>query len=189
MTVLPVLAVGILMNLVAVLFVLVSVVLILLILIQKGRGGGLSAAFGGGMASGLLGSKTGDFLTWATITVVGVFLVLAVVLAKFYKPGVGEYTGAAPGRHSRPPRAHRPSRPARLRSLHRRSRRPRNSPARQPPWAHSPRALRRPRPRKPIRQAAKGWRIAWLWQTGFPQDRFLYGGSFGFESALLCSIA
>lgn len=96
MTVLPVLAVGILMNLVAVLFVLVSVVLILLILIQKGRGGGLSAAFGGGMASGLLGSKTGDFLTWATITVVGVFLVLAVVLAKFYKPGVGEYTGTAP---------------------------------------------------------------------------------------------
>jgi len=96
MTVLPVLAVGILMNLVAVLFVLVSIILILLILIQKGRGGGLSAAFGGGMASGLLGSKTGDFLTWATITVVAVFLVMAVVLARFYRPGVGEYGGAAP---------------------------------------------------------------------------------------------
>ncbi len=96
MTVLPVLAVGILMNLVAVLFVLVSIVLILLILIQKGRGGGLSAAFGGGMASGLLGSKTGDFLTWATITVVAVFLILAVVLARYYKPGVGEYTAPAP---------------------------------------------------------------------------------------------
>ena len=91
MTVLPILAVGILMNLVAVLFVIISIVLVLLILIQKGRGGGLSAAFGGGMASGLLGSKTGDFLTWATITVVSVFLVLAVVLAKFYKPGTGTF--------------------------------------------------------------------------------------------------
>lgn len=93
MTVLPVLAVGILMNLVAILFVLVSVVLVLLILVQKGRGGGLSAAFGGGMASGLLGSKTGDFLTWATITVVSVFLVLAVVLARFYRPAVNEFGG------------------------------------------------------------------------------------------------
>jgi len=99
------------MNLVAVLFVLVSVVLILLILIQKGRGGGLSAAFGGGMASGLLGSKTGDFLTWATITVVGVFLVLAVVLAKFYKHGVGEYTGAAP-RTSQPAPEGTPAQPS-----------------------------------------------------------------------------
>jgi preprotein translocase subunit SecG len=84
------------MNLVAVLFILVSIILILLILIQKGRGGGLSAAFGGGMASGLLGSKTGDFLTWATITVVAVFLVLAVVLARFYRPSAGEFGGAAP---------------------------------------------------------------------------------------------
>lgn len=92
----PVLAIGILMNLVAVLFVLVSVVMILLILIQKGRGGGLSAAFGGGMASGLLGSKTGDFLTWATIGVVAVFLVLAVLLARFYRPASGEFAGAAP---------------------------------------------------------------------------------------------
>jgi len=97
MTVLPILAVGILMNLVAILFVLVSVVLILLILVQKGRGGGLSAAFGGGMASGLLGSKTGDFLTWATITVVTVFLVLAVLLARYYRPSVGaEYSAPQP---------------------------------------------------------------------------------------------
>jgi preprotein translocase subunit SecG len=86
MTVLPMLAVGILMNFIAVVFVLVSVVLVLVILIQKGRGGGLSAAFGGGMAGSLLGSKTGDFLTWVTIVLVGVFLLLAVVLAKFYKP-------------------------------------------------------------------------------------------------------
>jgi len=95
MAVLPLLAVGILMKFLAVLFVLVSIVLILVILIQKGRGGGLSGAFGGGMASGLLGTKTGDFLTWVTIVGVAVFLILAVLLARFYKPAIGEY-GAQP---------------------------------------------------------------------------------------------
>ncbi len=87
MAVFPLLAaVSFFMNLVAVLFVICCVVLILVILIQKGRGGGLSAAFGGGGAGGILGSKTGDFLTWVTIALVGVFLSLAVVMAKYYKP-------------------------------------------------------------------------------------------------------
>jgi len=88
MTVLPLLAVGILMKFAAALFVLVSLILILVVLMQKGRGGGLSGAFGGGMASGLLGSKTGDFLTWVTIVLVSVFLVLAVVMARYYRPPV-----------------------------------------------------------------------------------------------------
>lgn len=91
MTVVPILAVGILMKLVAVLFVLVSIVLVLVILVQKGRGGGLSGAFGGGMAGGLLGSKTGDFLTWVTIILVAVFLTLAVVMNKFYRPTISDY--------------------------------------------------------------------------------------------------
>lgn len=91
MTVLPILAVGILMKLVAALFVLVAVVLVLVILVQKGRGGGLSAAFGGGMAGGLLGSKTGDFLTWVTIVLVAVFLLLAVVMNKYYRPTISDY--------------------------------------------------------------------------------------------------
>ena len=82
----PLLAASFIMNVVAVLFIICCVVLVLVILIQKGRGGGLSAAFGGGMASGILGSKTGDFLTWVTIVLVGVFLILAIVMAKFYKP-------------------------------------------------------------------------------------------------------
>lgn len=68
------------------LFVLCCLALILIILIQKGRGGGLSAAFGGAGAGGVLGSKTGDFLTWVTIVLVGVFLSLAILLAKYYKP-------------------------------------------------------------------------------------------------------
>ena len=89
MTVFPLLAVGFIMKVVAFLFVICAVSLILIILVQKGKGGGLSGAFGGGMASVILGSKTGDFLTWVTIVLVGVFLTLAVVMAKFYKPSIG----------------------------------------------------------------------------------------------------
>jgi len=85
MKMIPLLAASFIMKVVAVLFVICCVALILIILVQKGRGGGLSGAFGGGMASGILDSKTGDFLTWVTIVLVGVFLTLAVVMAKFYK--------------------------------------------------------------------------------------------------------
>ena len=91
MVVLPLLAVGFIMSVVAVLFVICCVAVILIILIQKGKGGGLSAAFAGGMASGLLGSKTGDFLTWVTIVLVAIFLTLAGLMAKFYRPSVGDF--------------------------------------------------------------------------------------------------
>jgi len=89
MTVLPLLAIGFIMKLVAAAFLICSVVLILVVLIQKGRGGGLGAAFGG--AGGVLGSKTGDFLTWVTVVLVGLFLVLAVLLNKFYKPSISDF--------------------------------------------------------------------------------------------------
>lgn len=92
MTVFPLLAASFIMKAVAGVFVVCSVVLILVILIQKGRGGGLSAAFGGGMAGGLLGSKTGDFLTWFTIVLAALFLGLAVIMAKFYRPTVTDFS-------------------------------------------------------------------------------------------------
>jgi preprotein translocase subunit SecG len=62
------------------LFLLVCLFMILLILIQKGRGGGLSGAFGGAGGNTAFGSKTGDVLTWTTSIVFGVFLLLAVLL-------------------------------------------------------------------------------------------------------------
>ena len=96
MNVFPLLAMGFVLKVVGVLFVVCCVALILIILIQKGRGGGLSAAFGGGMAGGILGSKTGDFLTWVTIVLVGMFLTLAVVMAKFYKPSDSGYGADQP---------------------------------------------------------------------------------------------
>src|SRR5947209_18010206 len=62
------------------LFIIVSIVLILLVLIQKGRGGGLIGAFGGMGGNTPFGSKTGDVITWATSIVFGIFLLLAIVL-------------------------------------------------------------------------------------------------------------
>ncbi len=95
MTGLPLLAAAFIMKVIAGFFVLCAVALVLIILIQKGRGGGLGGIFGGGLASGILGSKTGDFLTWVTVSLVGLFLLLAGVLAKFYKPTVSDFDAPA----------------------------------------------------------------------------------------------
>jgi len=101
------------MTTVAVLFVICAIALILIILIQKGKGGGLGAALGGGAASGILGSKTGDFLTWVTIVLVGLFLTLAVAMAKFYKPTVRNFdarqTQQSPGQQKLPENEELPS--------------------------------------------------------------------------------
>ncbi|UCE99118.1 MAG: preprotein translocase subunit SecG [Planctomycetota bacterium] len=91
MIVFSILAASFIMNVIAVFFIFCAVALILIILIQKGKGGGLGAAFGGGLAGGILGTKTGDFLTWVTIGLVSVFLMLAVIMAKFYKPAISDF--------------------------------------------------------------------------------------------------
>ena len=86
----PILGVSTIVNLIVLFWVFVCIALILLVLIQKGRGGGLSSAFGGGGANSLLGTKTTDWLTKATIGIVLLFLLLTVVLNLIYKPKLSE---------------------------------------------------------------------------------------------------
>ena len=62
------------------LYIFTCLFLILLVLIQKGRGGGLSGAFGGTGGSAAFGAKTGDVLTWTTAGFFVVFLFLTVAL-------------------------------------------------------------------------------------------------------------
>jgi preprotein translocase subunit SecG len=69
------------------LFLAVCIAMILVVLIQRPQGGGLSGAFGAGGGGGSSGSgqtafgtKTGDVLTYATIGVFILFVVLAIVL-------------------------------------------------------------------------------------------------------------
>ena len=71
---------GLFENLLILLFTFVCLILILVVLIQKGRGGGLSGAFGGAGGNTAFGSKTGDVLTWATSIIFGIFLLLAIGL-------------------------------------------------------------------------------------------------------------
>jgi preprotein translocase subunit SecG len=82
---LPLAKLSFLMNVFVGLFIVIALLLMLVILIQKGKGGGVGSMFGGLGASSLLGSKTGDFLTWVTIGLVSLFLVLAVLMDKYLK--------------------------------------------------------------------------------------------------------
>ena len=101
--ILPLAAVPFIMTIVMAIWLLTCLALVFLILIQKGKGGGLSAAFGGaGGTSSLFGAKTGDFLTWVTIAGAGVFLFLSVIMGLYYKPAVtipdqSPITAPAPG--------------------------------------------------------------------------------------------
>jgi preprotein translocase subunit SecG len=61
-------------------FVLLSgVFLILLVLIQRGKGGGLAGAFGGAGGSSPFGSRAGDQFTRLTIYVAGFWLLLTLI--------------------------------------------------------------------------------------------------------------
>lgn len=87
-------------NVTLILFLGLCLLFALLILIQKGRGGGISAAFGGAGGNTAFGSKTGDVLTWATSVVFLLFLILCVVLnlqATAVDNAYRGRTAAAPG--------------------------------------------------------------------------------------------
>jgi preprotein translocase subunit SecG len=75
--------------------VTVSILLIGLILLQKNRGSGLSGAFGGVGGHSAFGTKTGDMLTWVTVGLAAVFLVLAIVGNFVFE--IPATTGQTPG--------------------------------------------------------------------------------------------
>ncbi|MBN1787766.1 MAG: preprotein translocase subunit SecG [Sedimentisphaerales bacterium] len=78
------------MKIVMGIWVFAALILIFIVLIQKDKGGGLGAAFGG-VGNSLLGTKTGDVLTWITICFVAAWLLLSVAAAKWFKPSASGY--------------------------------------------------------------------------------------------------
>jgi len=70
---------------ISVFFVIVCILLVLIVLLQKGRGGGLGAALGG-MGSAAFGTRVGDMMTWVTIVLTSLFLLLAIVGALLFRP-------------------------------------------------------------------------------------------------------
>jgi preprotein translocase subunit SecG len=66
-------------SLLSVLIFFTSLILILLILVQRGRGGGLIGALGGTGGSSAFGSRAGDTFTRVTLVAAGIWMVLIMV--------------------------------------------------------------------------------------------------------------
>jgi len=73
-------------NILATVFGLFAVLLIGVILLQRGKGVGLSGAFGGTGGHTAFGAKTGDVLTWATIGIASGLLIFTIVLNFVFTP-------------------------------------------------------------------------------------------------------
>ncbi len=68
-------------TLILIVHVFVSFVLIAVILLQAGRGGGLSDSFGGGAAQSMFGTRGAVYLTRATTVCATVFMLTSLSLA------------------------------------------------------------------------------------------------------------
>ena len=77
------------LYLVGTLFIIVCVLLIVVVLLQKGRGGGLGAAFGGA-GSSAFGTRIGDVFTWVTIVLTALFLLLAMAATAWFHPAADQ---------------------------------------------------------------------------------------------------
>src|ERR1700744_3896773 len=96
---------------------LTALFLILIVLIQRGRGGGLAGAFGGMGGQSAFGTKAGDTFTWITFGVFVFWILLCIAAVKFMSstshtnqltggsnsvpaggPGKGETLEPAPGK-------------------------------------------------------------------------------------------
>jgi preprotein translocase subunit SecG len=82
-------------TIIGILFIIVCLLLILIVLLQRGRGGGLSGAFGGAGGHSAFGAKTGDVFTWITVGMVALFLLLSVIANWVFVPERFESAPAA----------------------------------------------------------------------------------------------
>jgi preprotein translocase subunit SecG len=64
------------------LVILSSIFLVFLVLIQRGKGGGLAGAFGGAGGSSAFGSRAGDLFT--RITIVSALIWVLLIMAEVY---------------------------------------------------------------------------------------------------------
>ena len=71
---------GVLTALFNTLIILISLFLICLILIQRGKGGGLAGAFGGVGGSSAFGTKAGDTFTKITVVTASIWILMAMLL-------------------------------------------------------------------------------------------------------------
>ncbi len=70
-----------------------AIFLIILVLIQRGKGGGLAGAFGGLGGQSAFGTKAGDLFTRITIGVAAVWIILCIVSVRLYSSAEGRVRG------------------------------------------------------------------------------------------------
>jgi preprotein translocase subunit SecG len=75
----------------------IALFLILLILVQRGRGGGLTGALGGMGGQSAFGTKAGDVFTRVTIVVAACWILLSMAVLKVSAGKAGKITGAGTG--------------------------------------------------------------------------------------------
>lgn len=81
---------GLINGLLMFLLLATAVFMIVLVLIQRGKGGGLAGAFGGMGGQSAFGTKAGDLFTKITIVVAVVWVLLCVVAVKTFSRGNAE---------------------------------------------------------------------------------------------------
>jgi preprotein translocase subunit SecG len=75
------------------LLALASLFLIILVLLQRGRGGGLTGALGGMGGQSAFGAKAGDVFTRITVVVASIWIALCLVLFYAYSHAPGRLPG------------------------------------------------------------------------------------------------
>jgi preprotein translocase subunit SecG len=74
---------------------IIGFLLMVLILIQRGKGGGLAGAFGGAGGSSAFGSRAGDKFTRATIYLAAVWILLTMLMVRLVNEDAASRGGAA----------------------------------------------------------------------------------------------
>ncbi len=85
-----------------VLIFLTGIVLIFLVLIQRGRGGGLAGMLGGAGGSSPFGSRAGDTFTRITLVVAVIWILLNIVQILYLQPPKERPGDAGPPVEARP---------------------------------------------------------------------------------------
>jgi preprotein translocase subunit SecG len=78
----------------------VALFLILLVMVQRGKGGGLAGAFGGLGGQSAFGTKAGDLFTRVTIVVAAVWIILCMVCVRILSGGASDILTGPPAASS-----------------------------------------------------------------------------------------
>jgi preprotein translocase subunit SecG len=73
-----------------------AIFLILLVLVQRGRGGGLAGALGGMGGSSAFGAKAGDVFTRITIITASIWIAISLIAVFWAKHGGDAFSGSNP---------------------------------------------------------------------------------------------